>query len=84
MERGSPFGCPSSTSALKLLLDRTREALWVCLGAALFPHPSLTQWRGLVQQEKAARPLTTQFMKRRPRLTKPLELRETHSVVPMP
>jgi hypothetical protein len=39
-------------------------------------HTSLTGVRGIRAEERAAKPLTTQFVKRQPRLTKPLELKK--------
>ena len=43
---------------------------------AIALHLSLTRWRGLVVEQRTAKPLTTQFVKRQPRLTKPLELKK--------
>jgi hypothetical protein len=39
-------------------------------------HAASTQLRGLAEERKVAKPLTTQFVKRAPRLTKPLELKK--------
>ena len=37
---------------------------------------SATQWRGTQREGRVSKPLTTQFVKRQPRLTKPLELKK--------
>ena len=70
------FSCPSASLTLKFLLQRTRKALWIGLGLALALHLCLTQLGGLAETQKSAKPLTTQFIKRAPRLTKPLELKK--------
>ena len=74
--RGSRFFCPSVSLELRALRNRGRRLLWIALGLALGAHIALTQWRGLMDEQKTVRPLTTQFIKRRPRLTKPLELKK--------
>ena len=48
----------------------------MALAATLIAHLSLTQIRGLQAEQRIAKPLTTQFVKRQPRLTKPLELKK--------
>jgi hypothetical protein len=48
----------------------------MALGAALTVHLSLTQLSGWREDQKVAKPLTTQFVKRQPRLTKPLEMKK--------
>ena len=70
------FECASSSVRLKGLLSRTRRVLWTCLGLGIAAHLLLTQIRTLQTEQKAIRPLTTQFVKRQPRLTKPLELKK--------
>jgi len=74
--RISRFDCASSSLRLKLLLSRTRTVSWICLGLGLAMHVSLTQIRGLQAQQKPIKPLATQFIKRQPRLNKPLELKK--------
>ena len=71
------FDCPSAHLALKGLLKRTRRALGIALAAAITVHLVFTQVVGGLQaQQKTAKPLTTQFVKREPRLTKPLEMKK--------
>jgi hypothetical protein len=48
----------------------------MCLALGIAAHLSLSQIRSLQTEQKAAKPLTTQFVKRAPRLTKPLELKK--------
>ena len=69
----------SATSGLDLnaLLRRTRRALWVALWVAVAAHLVVVGVNPFQQTlEKTPRPLTTRFVKREPRLTKPLELRK--------
>ena len=70
------FQCPSASLTLKVLLKRARHAPWIALVLALGIHLSFTQLGGLGEQQKVAKPLTTQFIKRQPRLTKPLEMKK--------
>jgi len=72
----SRFDCASSGLALKALLSKTRRVVWGCFGLCIAIHLALTQVSGLEAEQKAVKPLTTQFVKRQPRLTKPLELRK--------
>ena len=72
----SRFDCPSASLSLRLLLRHMQHALWTGLGLALAIHLALSQLRGYGQERKVAKPLTTQFVKREPRLTKPLELKK--------
>ena len=71
----SRFVCSSSALSLGLL-SRSRNGLWVGLGLAVLAHVWLTQITQVRQADRAAKPLTTQFVKRRPRLTKPLDLKK--------
>jgi hypothetical protein len=50
--------------------------LWIALAIATGMHLSLTRIAVLEAEQRTARPLTTQFVKREPRLTKPLELKK--------
>ena len=70
------FECSSASLTLKALLKRSRKALYIGLGLAVALHAFLSQVRGPAEENKAAKPLTTQFIKRQPRLTKPLELKK--------
>lgn len=72
----SRFDCASSSVALKTLLRKTERVFWICFGLGVAAHLSLSQIRALQAEQKIAKPLTTQFVKRQPRLTKPLELKK--------
>ena len=76
MSTTTRFACPSVSLGLSALLTRTRGVLWVCLGLGVAIHLSFTAIRSLEAEQKVAKPLTTQFVKRAPRLTKPLELKK--------
>ena len=76
MWRQTRFECPTAPVALSSLLKRTRRTLCAGLGFALVAHAALTQLGGITAEVKAAKPLTTRFVKRLPRLTKPLELKK--------
>jgi hypothetical protein len=70
------FDYPSASLSLKGLLKGTRQGLWLGAALALGMHLIGAQVRALDEARKAATPLTTQFVKRQPRLTKPLELKK--------
>ena len=70
------FRCPSSDLALAALVKRGRRTLLLGLGTAIVAHLCLTQATGIREEQRAAKPLTTQFVKRSPRLTKPLEMKK--------
>jgi len=72
----SRFECASSALGLNALLRRTERVMWICFGLGLGMHLSLTRVGGIRTQQKAIKPITTQFVKRQPRLTKPLELKK--------
>jgi len=72
----SRFRCPSSALELKQILGKSRPAAWVCLGLGIALHLASTRIAVLEAQQKSAKPLTTQFVKRQPRLSKPLELKK--------
>ena len=76
MSSSSRFLCPSASLSLNGLLRRTQRALWMGLVSAVGIHLTFTQLGGLSEEERVAKPLTTQFIKRQPRLTKPLELKK--------
>jgi len=66
----------SSVLSLPNLLKRGRKCLLMGLALAIGLHLSLSRIRALTPQVKTVKPLTTQFVKRQPRLTKPLELKK--------
>ena len=70
------FLCASSGLSLSGLFRRSRRVLFAGLWVALVVHGSLTRITASRENKKAAKPLTTQFVKRQPRLTKPLELKK--------
>ena len=70
----SRFECPSTSLYLSVLLKR--RAIWIGLVVSVAIHFSFTAWSGLAEEEQMVKPLTTQFIKRQPRLTKPLELKK--------
>ena len=72
----SRFDCASSSLTLKDLLRKAQRILWICFGLGITVHISLMQISGFETEERVVKPLTTQFIKRQPRLTKPLELRK--------
>ena len=75
----SRFVCPSSAVGLRALRRNALKGLWLGLEVALAVHVSLTQIRAFRPEQKAAKPLTTKFVKRQPRLTKPLEMKKRPS-----
>ena len=66
------FDCPSDSLASDVLLNRTRHALRIAFAVALTIHGVFAQLGGFRAEERPAKPLTTHFIKRQPRLTKPL------------
>jgi len=76
MAKQSRFECASLSLRPQAILKRGRRPLWVCLGLGMAAHLSLALLVASEAEHKAARPLTTQFVKRQPRLTKPLELKK--------
>ena len=72
----SRFHCPSSPLRTKALLGKASKGLWLSLLIAVACHVSLTRVVAFRAETRSARPLTTQFVKRAPRLTKPLELKK--------
>ncbi len=70
------FSCPTMDLSLPGLLRKGTRGFWVALTLAVAVHASLTQWRLFEGEHRAAKPLTTRFLKREPRLVKPLELRK--------
>ena len=76
MANPSRFGCASSSLPLGALLRAPRWALRVFFVMGAAAHLSLMQMHGLEARTETAKPLTTQFVKRQPRLTKPLEMKK--------
>ena len=76
MSAHTRFDRPSSSLALRSLLRRARGVLYAGLGLAVVAHLSLALIGRAAEQQRAAKPLTTHFVKRVPRLTKPLELKK--------
>ena len=74
--KATRFYCPSVDLDLSALLKRTQRAMWIGLIFAMAIHLSFTGLKGIGQEQKATKPLTTQFVKRQPRLTKPLEMKK--------
>jgi len=72
----SRFECPTSILSLACLLNATRGYVWLALVLALVSHAAFSLTGGPTSRQEARKPLTTQFVKRQPRLTKPLELRK--------
>ena len=73
----SRFVAPTSSLDLGSLLQRLRRAFWVSVGVAVALHLAVMSINPFeATQAKAPRPLSTKFVKREPRLTKPLELRK--------
>ena len=70
------FESASSALRLQALLRRARNALLVWFAFATGLHLSLSQLQVGYTEETAVKPLTTLFVKRQPRLTKPLELKK--------
>jgi len=79
---GSRFSCP--TSGLDLGAFRARKSFWIALVMAVGFHLSLLHIAPAERREAAVRPLTTKFVKREPRLVKPLELRKLPAPKPRP
>ena len=76
MARISRFDCASSSLRLKALLRKTQRVLWGSFGLGVGLHLSLMQIGRSEAEHKVVKPLTMQFIKRQPRLTKPLELKK--------
>ena len=72
----SRFHCPSITLDLKGLLSKSRKLLYLCVVLAISVHLVATRWASFQVEQKAVQPLTTKFVKRAPRLTKPLEMKK--------
>ena len=80
----SRFSCTSSELSLPSLLSHTRKALTISFVIALGTHLLLARIRFTEEGVRASRPLTTKFIKREPRLVKPLELKKRPKPKPRP
>jgi len=80
----SRFDCPSGPLDLGNLIARSRKALWLAFSIAVLIHLGITQVKISQEESKAIRPLTTKFIKREPRLVKPLELKKRPKPKPRP
>jgi len=77
MSESSRFACPTSDLKLSSLLGQVHKMLALSALLAVVLHAVAVLVNPLQQaKSKAPRPLTTRFIKRQPRLTKPLELRK--------
>ena len=72
----SRFECSSSGLRTQPLLAGNGRRVWIGLVVTLGFHLGLAHVRALGTSRPAARPLSTRFVKREPRLTKPLELKK--------
>ena len=75
-QRPSRFATPSSGLDLNAVASRQlRKIRLISLAVAIVLHGSLAIWK-VSAERRAVKPLTTRFIKREPRLVKPLELRK--------
>ena len=72
----SRLSCPSRGLQLRMLYRRAQGTFWASLALAVGLHGLLSQAPGVWRKERLAKPLTTQFIKREPRLTKRLEMKK--------
>ena len=70
------FRGPAADVDLGHLLNKGLRLTAICLATAALVHVVAITRPFELATEKAARPLTTRFVQRRPRLTKPMELRK--------
>ena len=75
MPHTTRFASPGAMLSLKRLLRPGRRLFWAALILAVGVHLGFSRMQTPSQEARVAKPLTTQFVKRRPRLTKPLELK---------
>ena len=76
MTRDIRFRSPSAGISLQGLLRRTHRVLEIGFALALVIHLIGSRVQVLGEAGKATKPLATKFVKRQPRLAKPLELRK--------
>ena len=72
----SRFYCPSSRLDTGELLAKAQRILALFAGCAVAAHLAITQIGGFSTAQRTVEPLTTRFIKREPRLTKPLEMKK--------
>ena len=70
------FRGPASDVDLSRLLNRGLSLLGLCLVAAVLAHVGMMVREMELGGEADSRPLTTRFIQRQPRMTKPMELRK--------
>ena len=71
------FASPTQDFNLDVLVSRLRKGFVLSVGFASAFHLAIAGINPFYEaEEKAPRPMTTKFIKREPRLTKPLELRK--------
>ena len=71
------FASPTQDFDLDVLVSRLRKGFLVSVGIAAVLHLAAAGINPFKEtKKKAPRPMTTKFIKREPRLTKPLELRK--------
>jgi hypothetical protein len=70
------FRGPSSDLDLGRLFNKGLRITGVCFGLALIGHLAFMLQEFETGAEEAQRPLTTRFVQRQPRLTKPMEMRK--------
>lgn len=70
------FRGPAADLDLQRLLDKGMYLAGICLMVALLVHVGLMVRSIEFRGEKVSKPLTTRFVQRQPRLTKPMELRK--------
>ena len=71
------FASPTQSFDLDVLVGRLRKGFALSVGIAAALHLVIAGINPFEEaKKKAPRPLTTKFIKREPRLTKPLELRK--------
>ena len=74
------FASPTQSFDLDVLVGRLRKGFALSVGIAAALHLVIAGINPFEEaKKKAPRPLTTKFIKREPRLTKPLELRKIPS-----
>ena len=72
----SRFASPSVYLELRSLLNKAQRAIWGATALAVGLHFALSRVVAGREEVPAVKPLTTQFIKRAPRLSKPLELKK--------
>ncbi len=80
----SRFTCPTSALSLSDLSGSVAKALLVAISVSLVIHLSLIKVNLYEGKSRGFKPLTTKFIKREPRLIKPLELRKRPRPKPRP